>query len=129
MDPPQAGYEDWMSNIIVDNPEDCKLFSPLSTQMRAELGSSDLAPNNFSNDHDGLLQYGTNEQDINEFLNSILNESEDYGNLDTPRALSSENETPKYINTLSLYKDSVKDSGSCSGSDPESAQGQVKGSF
>nr|AIA57510.1 NAC domain-containing protein [Boehmeria nivea] len=72
---------------------DCKMFSPLHSQVQAELGSSCgyySASNNTSTEHSGVqFQYGTNETDtVTQFMNSLLNNtgetgSEDFGAQDS----------------------------------------------
>ncbi|PON71937.1 NAC domain containing protein [Parasponia andersonii] len=70
-------------------PLDCKIFSPLHSQMQTELGSSFVdysVTNDCSICHNGVqFQYGTNEpDDVSQFLSTILNNcgenvSEDLG--------------------------------------------------
>ena len=72
---------------------DCKMFSPLHSQVQAELGSSCgyySASNNTSTEHSVVqFQYGTNETDtVTQFMNSLLNNtgetgSEDFGAQDS----------------------------------------------
>lgn len=122
VDPPLLDI-DWISGPMFDQ----LMHSPplLPSQMQSELGFSDmLGTNEFSNGHNGLqFQNGTNEHDayISEFLDSILNHSEDCEELETQKNLTTE---PKFSNTIPQYNVSVKDSGSCSDSDPEVAQAQ-----
>ncbi|CAN6564643.1 unnamed protein product [Malus baccata var. baccata] len=62
-------------DMFYDPPQE-PLFSPLHSQMHAELGY--YGRNDFSNDHQGVtFPYGTNEQDayVSDFLSSILNSS------------------------------------------------------
>ncbi|KAK9292968.1 hypothetical protein L1049_020950 [Liquidambar formosana] len=114
-------------------PKDCKIFSPLHSQMRAELGSYMHHPvhNDFGDGHSGSqLQYGTNEQEenfISEFLNSIINNSdEDYcGDPACQKNLAVESETLEGVTPVSLNLVSIKDSGSCSESDQEVVQAQL----
>ncbi|KAK6936594.1 NAC domain [Dillenia turbinata] len=91
------------------DPPDCKLFSPLHSQMHAELGSSymyDNANNEFQNEKNSgvLLQYGTNEQDsyISDFLNSVLTPEENSCvESPTQKDLVTENETLNYNSIIS----------------------------
>uniref|UniRef100_A0A5B7AHB0 NAC domain-containing protein n=1 Tax=Davidia involucrata TaxID=16924 RepID=A0A5B7AHB0_DAVIN len=109
-------------------PPDGKMFSPLHSQMQAELGSSYVHyPLTYdrSSEHKGVqFQYGTNEQDITEFLDSVLVNSGEHSCEDSSSYKNStvESETPKYI--CSIDRVFVKDSGSCSESDAEVAQAQ-----
>lgn len=74
-----------LENMFYDPPSgplDSKIFSPLHSQMQAELGSSGMYypfTNDFNSGPNGVqFQYGTNEpDDISEFLDSVLNNSED----------------------------------------------------
>ena len=75
---------------------DCKIFSPLHSQMQAELGSSSMFYPVTSDcsiiGHNGVqFQYGTNEtDDVSQFLSSVLindfeeNVPEDLGTVNTP---------------------------------------------
>lgn len=77
--------------FFASTPErlDCKIFSPLHSQMQAELGSSYIyypVGTDCSNGHSDLqYQYGTNESDdVTQFLKNVLNNSgedatEDFG--------------------------------------------------
>lgn len=97
-------------------PPDSKIFSPLHSQLMNELGSPYLhSPTTFSNDNNGVQFqcHQTISGDIAEFLNSILVSSDE--DSATHHISGVESETPKF----------AKDSGSCSESDVEVAQGQV----
>lgn len=88
-----------------------KVFSPLHSQMQSELGSTNMCftvANDLSNGHSGVqLQYGSNEPEASEFLDSILcNPDETLRNMV-----------------------SVKDNESCSGSDAEGVNARVSGTF
>ncbi|XP_055825602.1 protein NTM1-like 9 isoform X2 [Solanum dulcamara] len=99
---------------------DWKIFSPLHSQMQVELGSSYLqAPLN--NDicgyqKDVQFQYGTNAHEINDFLDSILINSDEFSCEDSGQELASH-----HINTknCSITGPMIKDSGSCSESEEE----------
>lgn len=83
--------EEDLKMFFASTPEqlDCKIFSPLHSQMQAELGSSYIycpVGTDCSNGHSDLqLQYGTNESDdVTQFLKNVLNNSgedatEDFG--------------------------------------------------
>lgn len=95
---------------------DSKIFSPLHSQLMNELGSPYLhSPTTFSNDNNGVQFqcHHTISGDIAEFLDSILVSSDE--DSATHHISGVESETPKF----------AKDSGSCSESDVEVAQGQV----
>ncbi|GAV73272.1 NAM domain-containing protein [Cephalotus follicularis] len=117
--------EDDLNLIFYDDPalEPCKLFSPLHSQMQAELGSSYMSypvPNIFTNNYHGVrFPHGTNELDshISDFLDSVLNNSDKYSydEVGSQRFSTIESDT---LNN----DDFVKDSGSCTDSDAEVAQ-------
>ncbi|XVF10208.1 hypothetical protein REPUB_Repub07fG0162800 [Reevesia pubescens] len=100
---------------------DCKLFSPLHSQIEAE-----QAPWMFDHVGKGFggveFEHGTNENDayISNFLDSILNNSDDYYSDDSGSQKNSsiESETP-------IAMTFGKDGGSCSESDAEVAQVQL----
>ncbi|KAF3432720.1 hypothetical protein FNV43_RR23822 [Rhamnella rubrinervis] len=76
-------------------PLDCKIFSPLHSQMQAELGSSGMyypVTNDFNSGPNGVqLQYGTNESDdISEFLDSLINNSEEFFDPEMNMSIGSE---------------------------------------
>jgi hypothetical protein len=81
----QQQLEQDLENMFYDPPSeqlDCKIFSPLHSQMQAELGSSGMyypVTNDFNSGPNGVqFQYGTNDaDDISEFLNSVINNSEE----------------------------------------------------
>ncbi|XVF12780.1 hypothetical protein REPUB_Repub08aG0149200 [Reevesia pubescens] len=99
-------------------PLDCKLFSPLHSQIEAEQAPwmFDHVGNNIS---EVEFEHGTNENDayITDFLNSILKNSDDCYSDDSgsQKNSSNESETPKAISF-------GKDGRSCSESDAEVAQ-------
>ncbi|XWS48671.1 hypothetical protein CRYUN_Cryun13aG0096100 [Craigia yunnanensis] len=99
-------------------PPDCKLFSPLHSQIEAERAPwmFDHVGNSFSGVE---FEHGTNENDayISNFLDSILNKSDDNYSDDSGSQKNStiECETPKAMAF-------GKDGGSCSESDAEVAQ-------
>ncbi|KAL2516217.1 NAC domain-containing protein 62 [Forsythia ovata] len=106
---------------------DWKVFSPLHLQMQEELGNSyfsNTVTNIINNDNSRPFQCGTDNIDINDFLNSVLFNSdkrpyEDSGMYQMPSLVT---ETPKYFNSLDL----VKDCNSCSKSEVEAPQQQVE---
>ncbi|XP_057951258.1 NAC domain-containing protein 91-like [Malania oleifera] len=104
-------------------PEDQKIFSPLHSQMHAELACSYLnypVISDFSNCHNGVqFQYGTNEEDA--FLDSVLNNADENSceEFDSDKNLTAGSKTPM-ICCIS------KESGSCSESDPEVVQTQFE---
>lgn len=57
---------------------DWKIFSPLHSQVLAELGSCMPYLVNSSNWHSGVqFEYGNNDADISQFLDTVINNSED----------------------------------------------------
>ncbi|KAL3630758.1 hypothetical protein CASFOL_023742 [Castilleja foliolosa] len=105
---------------------DWKMFSPLHSQMQSELGNSYLY-DSFSGDisnnsqHNNAFQYESNATaDINEFLNSVLNDPEDhsFGENFSP----SYTDSPEYFNNIQL----VKESNSSCDSEYEVCQEQVE---
>lgn len=99
------------------DPQDSKIFSPVHSHMKLEFGSSYLYsanPDIFGTTHNEF-EYGTNGININEFLDSLLVNSEENSVV--------ESETPQYTNTLEWDFD--KDTGSCSECDVEMVQGEV----
>lgn len=99
-----------------------KIFSPLHMhmQMDMELGSYDLdypAASDMGDDHKGMHQYGSNEQHLTEFLDSVLVNSDDQS---CGRTMV-QNLPPSYFDVNNAI---VKESGSGSESDPEVAQAQ-----
>uniref|UniRef100_A0A5B7AGQ1 Putative NAC domain-containing protein 45 n=1 Tax=Davidia involucrata TaxID=16924 RepID=A0A5B7AGQ1_DAVIN len=124
--PPDPELEE-MLKVFGDpmpGPPDGKISSPLHLQMPVELGSSYLhypLTNDISSERKGVqFQYSTNEQDVTEFLNSVLIDSdEDCG---SHKNLTVESEPPIYVHLQG--GDVVKDSGSCNESDAEGFQAQ-----
>lgn len=125
----------FISSFIQPNPElekllaefcphaqqtaDYKMFSPLHSQMQSELGNPYLynsLTGDINNNQQVIpFQYGTNAtDDIENFLSSVFIEPEE-------QTLASIYDDGKYINMLSL----VKDSNSCSESEGEVSQKQV----
>ncbi|KAK6794726.1 hypothetical protein RDI58_008179 [Solanum bulbocastanum] len=108
---------------------DWKIFSPLHSQMQVELGSSYLqAPFNDISGYQKDVQfpYGTNALEINDFLNSILVNSDEFSCEDSGQELASHHiDTKNY----SITGPMIKDSGSCSESEAEVTQGQVEPDF
>ncbi|KAL3342391.1 hypothetical protein AABB24_026419 [Solanum stoloniferum] len=108
---------------------DWKIFSPLHSQMQVELGSSYLqAPFNdiCGYQKDVQFPYGTNALEINDFLNSILVNSDEFSCEDSGQELASHHiDTKNY----SITGPMIKDSGSCSESEAEVTQGQVEPDF
>lgn len=76
--PPDPELEQALIDLCGPLPDslDWKIFSPLHSQMQAELGSSylyDPVNLDMGNENKGMpFQYGTNAIDINKFLNSVL---------------------------------------------------------
>lgn len=101
---------------------DCKIFSPLHSQMQSELGNpylySSFTDDINSNQQNIPLQYGTNTDDINDFLNSVLIDPEEqsFGGVYS----TSSPDSPKYINTLTWVQ------GSNSGSESEGEVSQIQ---
>ncbi|KAL2542386.1 TCV-interacting protein [Abeliophyllum distichum] len=86
---------------------DWKVFSPLHLQMQEELGNSyfsNTVINNINNDNSSSrpFQCGTDNIDINDFLNSVLFNSDKHGMYQMSSLVT---ETPKYFNSLDLVKD------------------------
>ncbi|KAK3042819.1 hypothetical protein RJ639_001092 [Escallonia herrerae] len=116
----------------VTEPPDSKIFSPLHSQMQAELGSSYFFNSkagdsncNFNNNQDGMqFEHGTNELDIAKFLDSILRSPDEHFCEDSASFNISavESESPKFINTLGRV---LNDSASCSEPEVEVAQEQL----
>lgn len=81
-----------------DETLDSKLFSPLHLQMQAELGSSGIyySDSNYLNcgANAGHIQSGTKESDayISQFIESVLNSSEDYSFEDFQQETMSQSE-------------------------------------
>ena len=97
------------------DPQDSKIFSPVHSHM--EFGSSySCSPNLdiFGTNHNEF-EYGTNGINVNEFLDSLLVNSEENSGV--------ESETPQYTNTSEWAFG--KDTGSCSECDVEMVQGEV----
>ncbi|XP_015878714.1 NAC domain-containing protein 91 isoform X2 [Ziziphus jujuba] len=73
-----------LENMFYDPPLgqlDCKIFSPLHSQMQAELGYCPVVNDSNSGKTGVQFPYGTNESDeISKFLDSILNVPEDCDN-------------------------------------------------
>ncbi|KAF8412048.1 hypothetical protein HHK36_000001 [Tetracentron sinense] len=134
---PQLAEDHKLFNDPTFEPLDCKVFSPLHSQMHMELGPSYFdSPyaNDFGNDHyGGQFIDGTSEQNVSitEFLDAVLNNQDEYSCEESTSQKNSavESETPKgdqivmsparpWINV------SVKDSGSSSDVDTEVAQTQ-----
>ncbi|BFG23622.1 hypothetical protein CerSpe_098960 [Prunus speciosa] len=79
-------------DMFYDPPQQ-PLFSPLHSQMQAELYY--CGSNNFNNGHQGVkFQYGTNDQDadISDFLSSIFNSSGEHSDVDAKVAVPCETE-------------------------------------
>ncbi|KAL3374045.1 hypothetical protein AABB24_005827 [Solanum stoloniferum] len=129
--PPVQDLEKELGNFYAPSSQpDWKIFSPLHSQMQVELGSSYLqAP--FNNDilgyqKDVQFPYGTNALEINDFLNSILVNSDEISCEDSGQELASHHiDTQNY----SITGPVIKDSGSCSESEAEVTQGQVEPDF
>ncbi|KAH0702918.1 hypothetical protein KY290_018238 [Solanum tuberosum] len=129
--PPVQDLEKELGNFYDPSSQpDWKIFSPLHSQMQVELGSSYLqAP--FNNDicgyqKDVQFPYGTNALEINDFLNSILVNSDELSCEDSGQELASHHiDTKNY----SITGPMIKDSGSCSESEAEVTQGQVDPGF
>lgn len=98
--------------------------------MQVELGSSYLqAPLN--NDicgyqKDVQFQYGTNAHEINDFLDSILINSDEFSCEDSGQELASHHIDTK---NCSITGPMIKDSGSCSESEAEVTQRLVSGTM
>ena len=99
-------------------PLDCKLFSPLHSQIEAERAPwmFDHIGNSFSGVE---FEHGTNENDvyISDFLDSILKNSEDYCSDD-----SGSKKNPTIESEIPKAMAFGKGGGSCSESDAEVAQ-------
>ncbi|KAJ8536971.1 hypothetical protein K7X08_035372 [Anisodus acutangulus] len=111
-------------------PLDWKIFSPLHSQLQVEFGSSYLqAPLN--NDlstyqKDVQFQYGTNSLDINDFLDSVIVNSDEFSCEDSGQELASHHIDTK---NCSITGPMIKDSGSCSESEAEVTQRLVVPDF
>ncbi|XP_073031966.1 NAC domain-containing protein 62-like [Primulina eburnea] len=85
-----------------------KIFSPLHSQVQAELGSPYFY-GDINNQNNTPFQYGTNADEMmDDFLNSILTDpmEQNSGGLFEVSSL----ESPKYINMLNLDKDCISSS-------------------
>lgn len=89
-------------NALMREPQECNPFPPLYSPMPEEIQSSYM-PYTVNNEYE-------TDAYISQFLDSILNTSDDYSTIDS--------ETPKNMPL-------VKDSGSCSESDVEVGQALV----
>lgn len=124
--------ESLMGILYDPTPEvlDCKMFSPLHSQVQVELGSNYLCnpvTNDINNNNRGLpVDNETNNFDVNKFLNSVLVSSDEYSYEDGSMNSISVFEcgTPSDIKPMNGA--SVRGSGSCSDSEAEEVQGQVK---
>ncbi|KAM7463603.1 hypothetical protein LguiA_031724 [Lonicera macranthoides] len=99
------------------DPQDSKIFSPVHSHMKLEFGNSYLHsvnPDIFGANHTEY-EYGTDGIFINEFLDSLLVNSEENSGV--------ESETPQYANTLEGAFG--KDTGSCSECDVEMVQEEL----
>ncbi|XP_059304431.1 protein NTM1-like 9 isoform X2 [Lycium ferocissimum] len=111
-------------------PLDWKIFSPLHSQLQVEFGSSYLqVPLN--NDisayqKDVQFQYGTNALDINDFLDSVINNSDELSCEDSGQELASHHIDTK---NCSITGPMIKDSGSCSESEAEVTQSLIEPEF
>ncbi|XP_058182355.1 NAC domain-containing protein 14-like [Rhododendron vialii] len=99
--------EDWLRGLIPDTtmePPDAngKIFSPLHSQVQMELGYLDDSQYpldiEVGNDQRGAqLLHGTNEYEINQFLDSVIVSSDEYF-CDVPESYAVESEIHTYIN-------------------------------
>ncbi|XP_073130209.1 NAC domain-containing protein 62-like [Henckelia pumila] len=103
--------ENLCSSPVQGAPE-WKIFSPLHSQLQAELGNPFFYSgynNDINNQNNTHFQYGTNADDMmDDFLNSILIdpvEQNSGGLYGVPSV-----ESPKYINMLTLDKDCISSS-------------------
>lgn len=118
--PPNPELEKLLEEFYphVEQTADCKMFSPLHSQMQSELGNpylyNSLTGDINNNQQSILFQYGTNAtDDIENFLSSVFIEPEEQ----SPASIYNGS---KYINMLQR----VKDSNSCSESEGEVSQKQ-----
>ncbi|KAI3457920.1 hypothetical protein Pfo_014583 [Paulownia fortunei] len=121
--PPNPELEKLLEDFCppLQQTSDCKIFSPLHSQMQSELGNPYLYSSFTGDINNGQqsipFQYGTNADDINEFLNSVLIDPEEqsFGGIYSISSLDS----PDY-NMLQLAK------GSNSSSESEGEVSQIE---
>ncbi|XP_009608176.1 NAC domain-containing protein 62-like [Nicotiana tomentosiformis] len=125
--PPDMELEKALGNFCDPSmqPFDWKIFSPLHSQLQVELGSSYLQ-NPMNNgigayQKDVQFQYGTNAFDINEFLDSVIINSDEFSCEDSGQELVAQ--------FCSVPGAPIKDSGSCSESEAEVTQRLVEPDF
>ncbi|RZC73898.1 hypothetical protein C5167_049374 [Papaver somniferum] len=123
-----------ISTVPILERLDSKVFSPLQSQMQADLGSYDMAfnfANDFSNEYNGmLLQDCMDDTSVSNFLDEVLNNLDENSCEDSTSLKNSGLEDgPFGVHITSLEARpqiyaSGKDSGSCSDTDTEVAQAQ-----
>nr|AGY49286.1 putative membrane bound NAC transcription factor 1 [Nicotiana benthamiana] len=130
--PPDMELEKALGNFCDPSmqPLDWKIFSPLHSQLQVELGSSYLqTPMNNgigAYQKDVQFQYGTNAFDINEFLDSVIINSDESSCVDSGQELASHRFEAQFC---SVPGAPIKDSGSCSESEVEVTQRLVEPDF
>ncbi|KAI3854444.1 hypothetical protein MKX03_036467 [Papaver bracteatum] len=123
-----------ISTVPILERLDSKVFSPLQTQMQAELGSYDMAfnfANDFSNEYNGmLLQDCMDDTSVSNFLDEVLNNLDENSGEDSTSLKNSGLENGPFSVHIPSIKArpqiyaSGKDSGSCSDTDTEVVQAQ-----
>ncbi|XP_009759914.1 NAC domain-containing protein 62-like [Nicotiana sylvestris] len=130
--PPDMELEKALGNFCDPSmqPLDWKIFSPLHSQLQVELGSSYLqTPMNNgigAYQKDVQFQYGTNAFDINEFLDSVIINSDEFSCEDSGQELASHRVVAQFCGVPCAP---IKDSGSCSESEAEVTQRLVEPDF
>ncbi|KAL2550858.1 NAC domain-containing protein 62 [Forsythia ovata] len=109
--PPDPELEKALGSLCHPMPEslDSKIFSPLHSQMETDFGNSYLGKpfsDNINSDDRAIpFHYGTDADDITEFLNSVLVNSDEHPSEDSCIYDQSSLENPMYFNSSELVKD------------------------